>query len=73
MVSFGCIEHVIALVIHDWFTVAAQTTWPKLFKELDKTIISKVKIGHGEFIQIKVKVNQVVDILTSLKYISDAL
>jgi len=45
----------------------------KLLKVLDKTIISKVKIGHGEFIQIKVKVNQVVDILTSLKYISDAL
>ena len=45
----------------------------KLFKELDKTIVSKVKIGNSDFISVKGKGNVVIESLTSLKYISNVL
>ncbi|KAI4353686.1 hypothetical protein L6164_002617 [Bauhinia variegata] len=45
----------------------------KLFKELDKTIVSKVKIGNGDFISIKGKGTVAIESLTGLKYISDVL
>ena len=43
----------------------------ELFKELDKTIISKVKIGNGEFISTKGKETVALESLTNLKYITD--
>ncbi|RVW95066.1 Retrovirus-related Pol polyprotein from transposon RE1 [Vitis vinifera] len=45
----------------------------ELFKELDKTIISKVKIGNGEFISVKGKGTVAIESLTGLKYITDVL
>ncbi|KAL6345230.1 hypothetical protein AAG906_015713 [Vitis piasezkii] len=45
----------------------------ELFKELDKTIISKVKIGNGEFISVKGKGTVAIESLTDLKYITDVL
>ena len=45
----------------------------KLFKDLDKTIVSKVKIGNGDFISIKGKWIVAIESLTGLKYISDVL
>ena len=45
----------------------------ELFKELDKTIISKVKIGNGEFISVKGKGTVAIESLTGLKYITNAL
>ena len=45
----------------------------ELFKELDKTIISKVKIGNGEFISAKGKGTMALESLTCLKYIIDVL
>ena len=44
-----------------------------LFKELDETIISKVKIGNGEFLSVKGKGTLAIESLTSMKYISDVL
>ncbi|RVX14987.1 Retrovirus-related Pol polyprotein from transposon TNT 1-94 [Vitis vinifera] len=45
----------------------------ELFKELDKTIISKVKIGNGEFISVKGKGTVAIESITGLKYITDVL
>ena len=45
----------------------------KLFKELDKTIVSKVKIGNHDFILIKGKGTIVVESLTGLKHIFNIL
>ncbi|KAK2408903.1 THUMP domain-containing protein [Trifolium repens] len=45
----------------------------KLFKELDKTIVSKVKIGNGDFISVKGKGIVAIESLDGLKYISDVL
>ena len=45
----------------------------KLFKDLDKTIVSKVKIGNGDFISVKGKGTVSIESLTGLKYISDVL
>ena len=45
----------------------------ELFKELDKAIISKVKIGNGEFISVKGKGTVAIESLTGLKYITDVL
>ena len=45
----------------------------ELFKELDKTIISKVKIGNGEFISVKGKGIVAIESLTCLKYIINVL
>ena len=44
-----------------------------LFKELDETIISKVKIGNGEFLSFKGKGTLAIESLTSMKYIIDVL
>ena len=44
-----------------------------LFKKLDKTIVSKVKIGNGDFISVKGKGTVAIESLTGLKYISDVL
>ena len=45
----------------------------ELFKELDKTIISKVKIGNGEYISIKDKRTMAIKSLSNLKYNIDVL
>ena len=42
-----------------------------LFKELNKTIISKVKIGNGEFLSFKGKGIMTIESLTCMKYTSD--
>ncbi|XP_025984111.1 uncharacterized protein LOC114408300 [Glycine soja] len=44
-----------------------------LFKELDKTIVSKVKIGNGDSISVKGKETVTIESLTGLKHISDVL
>jgi len=44
-----------------------------LFKELDKTIVSKVKIGNGDFISVKGKRTVAIESLTGLKHISNVL
>ena len=44
-----------------------------LFKELDKTIVSKVNIGNNEFISVKGKGTVTIESLTGLKHISDVL
>nr|KYP41593.1 Putative transposon Ty5-1 protein YCL075W family [Cajanus cajan] len=44
-----------------------------LFKELDKTIVSKVKIGNGDFISVKGKGTVTIESLTGLKHISYVL
>jgi hypothetical protein len=44
-----------------------------LFKELDITAISKVKIGNGDYIDVKGKRIIVLNSLSGLKYISDVL
>jgi len=44
-----------------------------LFKELDKTTISKVKIGNGEFISIKGKGTIAIESCSSTKIIIDVL
>jgi hypothetical protein len=44
-----------------------------LFKELDRTAISKVKIGNGDYIDVKGKGIVVLNSLSGLKYISDVL
>ena len=45
----------------------------ELFKELDKTVISKVKIGNGEYISVKGKGTVALESLSGLKYITDIL
>ena len=45
----------------------------ELFKELDKTIISKVKIGNGEFISVTGKRTVAIESLAGLKYITNVL
>jgi hypothetical protein len=45
----------------------------KLFKELDKTIVSKVKIGNSDFISVKGKDIVAIESLDGLKYISDVV
>lgn len=42
-----------------------------LFKNLDKSFISKVRIGNGEFIKVKGKGDVVVENPTSTKVISN--
>ncbi|KAJ8751984.1 hypothetical protein K2173_000730 [Erythroxylum novogranatense] len=44
-----------------------------LFIEIDKTLISKVKIGNGEFISVKGKGTVAIESLTGLKHITDVL
>lgn len=44
-----------------------------LLKELDKTFISKVKIGNGEHISVKGKGTVDRESLSVLRYISDVL
>ena len=44
-----------------------------LFKELDRTAISKVKTGNGDYIDVKGKGIVVINSLSCLKYISDVL
>ena len=45
----------------------------KLFKEHDKTVVSKVKIGNGDFISVKGKGTVAIESLSGMKYISDVL
>jgi capsule polysaccharide modification protein KpsS len=45
----------------------------KLFKELDKTVVSKVKIGNGDFISVKGKGMVAIESLSGMKNISDVL
>ena len=45
----------------------------ELFKELDRTAISQVKIGNGDYIDVKGKGIVVLNSLSALKYISDVL
>nr|GMD88070.1 Retrovirus-related Pol polyprotein from transposon RE1 [Ipomoea batatas] len=45
----------------------------ELFKELDKTTVSKVKIGNGVFLPIKGKGTLAIQSLTGVKYISNVL
>jgi len=60
-----------------WFTDSGctnhMTNDHKLFKELDKTVVSKVKIRNGDFISVKGKGTVAIEILSSTKYISDVL
>ena len=44
-----------------------------LFTEIDKTLISKVKIGNGEFISVKGKGTVAIESLTGLKHITNVL
>ena len=44
-----------------------------LFKELDRTTISKVKIRNGDYIDVKGKGIIVLNSLSGLKYILDVL
>lgn len=43
----------------------------KLFKELDKIVVSKVKIGSGDFISVKGKGTVAIESLSGMKYIID--
>lgn len=45
----------------------------KLFKELGKTIVSKVKIRNGDFISVMGKRIVAIESLVGLKHISDVL
>ena len=45
----------------------------ELFKELDKIVNSKVKIGNGEYILVKGKLTVAIESLLGLKYITDVL
>jgi len=49
------------------------TNGQKLFKELNKTIVSKVKIGNSDFISVKGKGTIAIESLKGLKHISDVL
>lgn len=44
-----------------------------LFREIDRTTISKVRIGNGEYIPVKGKGTVAIESLTGLKLISDVL
>ena len=44
-----------------------------LFREIDRTAISKVRIGNGEYIPVKGKGTVAIESLTGLKLISDVL
>ena len=59
LVDSGCTHH----MAHD----------EELFKELDKTIASKVTIGNGESVDVKVKGVVAVETLSGTKYISNVL
>jgi len=45
----------------------------KLLKELDKTVVSKVQIGNGDFITVKGKKTVAIENLSGMKYIYDVL
>jgi len=45
----------------------------KLFKELDKTVVSKVKIRNGDFISVKGKWEVAIESLCGMKYIYNVL
>ncbi|KAK8302351.1 hypothetical protein V6Z12_D04G081400 [Gossypium hirsutum] len=45
----------------------------RIFKELDKTTISEIKVGNGEFIPVKGKGTMAIKSLTGLKQIIDVL
>jgi len=45
----------------------------KLFKEFDKTVVSKVKIRNGDFISVKGKGKITIQSLSGMNYISDVL
>ena len=59
LIDSGCTHHM--------------TNDKELFKELDKTVISKVKIGNGEYISVKGKGTVALESLSGLKYITDVL
>ncbi|XP_057451592.1 uncharacterized protein LOC130743382 [Lotus japonicus] len=59
LIDSGCTNHM--------------TNDEKLFIELDKSIVSKVKVGNGDFISVKGKGTVVIESLTGLKYIPDVL
>ena len=59
LVDSGCTNH----ITHD----------PKLFRKLDKTINSKVRIGNGAHLEVKSKGTVAIKGLTSLKLISNVL
>lgn len=59
LIDSGCTNHM--------------TNDQELFKELDQTIISKVKIGNVEFILAKGKGTVAKESLIGLKYITDVL
>ena len=44
-----------------------------LFRELDKTTVSKVRIGNGEYISVRGKGNVAIESLSCLKLIPDVL
>jgi len=45
----------------------------KLFKDPDKTVVSSVKTGNGDFISVKGKGTVAIESLSGMKYISDVL
>lgn len=55
LLRFGCTNHV--------------TNFQHLFKELDKTTISKVRIGNGQYIPVRGKRTVAIKSQTSLKLI----
>jgi len=59
LIDSGCTNHM--------------TNDQKLFKELDKTIVSKVKIGNSDFISVKGKGTIAIESLKGLKHISYVL
>lgn len=59
LIDSGCTNHM--------------TNDQKLFKELGKTIVSKVKIRNGDFISVMGKRIVAIESLVSLKHISDVL
>ena len=44
-----------------------------MFKELDQTYISKVKIGNGDYIEVRGKGNVAINSNSSIKLINDVL
>jgi len=59
LIDSGCTNHM--------------TNNKELFKKLDRTAISKVKIGNDDYIAVKGKRIVVINSLSGLKYISDVL
>ncbi|KAA3460954.1 Retrovirus-related Pol polyprotein from transposon TNT 1-94 [Gossypium australe] len=49
------------------------TSNESIFKKLDKSYISKVRVGNGKLIQAKGKVDVLINTLSSTKVISDVL